>query len=270
MAYISSRASGDRGLEMDAARMHPSKERSIRGRDGRVVMIPMHGIMATRRLPGESTGPGVPTEAVGRLIDAAAADTTVKTIILQMDSPGGTVEGTVELADKVRAARDIKPVIAQVDSLAASAAYWVASQATEIVATPSGAVGSIGVVAQHKDVSAALEAEGIKVTVLSAGKYKAEGNPYGPMDEDALGYAQSQIDAAYADFVGYVAQGRGVDTKTVEQSYGQGRVLLAKQALAAGMIDRIGTTEETISRFVASSRPSIQRRARAAQAKARI
>lgn len=267
MAYLSRRAVYD--VDKDAERIHPSKERSIRAKDGKVVVVPMFGIMAQRRMPGESTGPGVPTEATGRLIDSAVADPSTKAIILQIDSPGGAVEGTIEFAAKVRAARDIKPVIAQVDSLAASAAYWVASQATEIVSTPSGSVGSIGVRAVHEDVSAALEAEGIKITMLSAGKYKTEGHPFGPLDDDAREYFQNQIDYAYNDFVGDVAKGRGVDKKTVLDSYGQGRVLLAKQALAAGMIDRIATTEETISRFVAN-RTSIQRRARAARAKSRI
>lgn len=248
--------------------MHPSRERSVRNKDGSVAIITLHGVMAQRRLPGDSTGGGADTEKVGRAIDKAAADSAVKAIILHVDSPGGSVAGAGELAAKVRAARDIKPIIAQVDSQAASAAYWVASQATEVVATPGGSVGSIGVVALHEDVSAMLEAQGVRPTLISAGKYKTEGNPFAPLDDEALSHFQSIVDDAYGDFVAAVAAGRGTTIKTVEASYGQGRVLLAKKALAAGMVDRIATYDQTLARFRAPQLPT-QRRARAARAIAR-
>jgi signal peptide peptidase SppA len=224
--------------------------------------------MAQRRLPGASTGRGADTEKVGRAIDKAAADSGTKAIILHVDSPGGSVAGTAELAAKVRAARDRKPVIAQVDSQAASAAYWVASQATEVVSTPGGSVGSIGVVALHEDISAMLEAEGVRPTLISAGKYKVEGHPFAPLEDEAREHFQSVVDDSYRDFVGAVASGRGVTTKVVESKYGQGRVLFAQRALTAGMVDRIATFDQTLARFRAPQ-PSIQRRARAAQAIAR-
>ncbi|KKK50600.1 hypothetical protein LCGC14_3123420, partial [marine sediment metagenome] len=162
LAYLEARAIGgdSAGGGESAQKLHPSRERSLRNRDGAVAVIALHGIMAQRRMPGASTG-GTSTEAVGRDVGKAAADLSIKTIILDIDSPGGSVAGTRELAARVRDARDIKPVIAQVDSIAASAAYWVASQATELVSTPGGAVGSIGVIAVHEDIEGRLEQRGI-------------------------------------------------------------------------------------------------------------
>jgi signal peptide peptidase SppA len=269
LSLLLSRASGT-APDKQASKLHPSRERSVARAEGKVVLIPMFGIMGQRRLPGESTGPGVQTELVGRIIDDKASDSRVKAIILQIDSPGGTVEGTPELAAKVAAASKRKPVIAQVDSLAASAAYWVATQASEVVVTPGGQVGSIGVRMMHQDISGQLEQEGVKIEQMSAGKYKTEGHPFGPLDDDARAHFQDQIDDAYRDFVGAVASGRSVSTGTVEENYGQGRVLLAKQALKAGMVDRIATLDQTLARFIAPQTVTThQRRARAAQAIAR-
>jgi signal peptide peptidase SppA len=269
LAYLEIRIDADdTNGDPGAGRIHPSRERAVRDRDGAVAVVTLHGIMAQRRLPGASTGGGADSEKVGRAIDKAAADTATKAIILHIDSPGGSVAGTAELAGKVGEAAARKPVIAQVDSEAASAAYWVASQATEIVSTPGGLVGSIGVVSLHEDISAMLEQEGVKTTLISAGKYKVEGNPFAPLDDEARAHFQSIVDGIYGDFVAAVAAGRGVTAKTVEASYGQGRVLPAKRALAAGMIDRIATFDQTMARFRAPQQ-SIQRRARAAAARAR-
>lgn len=268
LAFLTDRAAFDKDEGESAKRMRQSDERTVRQQGGSVAVIALHGIMAQRRLPGASTGGGASTEAVGRAIDKAATDSSVKAIILDIDSPGGSVAGTRELAAKVHGARGLKPVIAQVDSIAASAAYWVAAQATEVVSTPGGSVGSIGVIAVHEDISALLEKRGVRQTIISAGKYKAEGNPLGPLSEEAIAHFQGRVDEAYLDFLGGVSIGRGVSIKAVESGYGQGRMLGAAKALGAGMIDRIATLDETLARFVAPQ-PSTQRRARAARAIAR-
>lgn len=268
LAYLELRSLG--APEESAEKIHPSRERSIRNAPGGVAVVALHGVMAQRRLPGASTGGGVSSEQVGREIDRAAADPNVKAIILHVDSPGGSVAGTRELASRVSAARAVKPVIAQIDSLAASAAYWVASQATEVVSTPGGVAGSIGVIAVHEDISGMLEQRGVKNTIVSAGKYKAEGHPFGPLDDEARAHFQERVDASYRDFLSAVASGRGTTTKLVEANYGQGRVLGASQALGAGMIDRIETFDETLARFSGQAPLTKQRRAQSALARARI
>ncbi len=134
------------------------------------------------------------------------------------------------------------------NALAASAAYWLAASCDEIVSTPSGQVGSIGIITAHLDTSKADDAEGVTKTVISAGKYKAEGN--GPLTEDARAAIQARVDEAYGVMVSDIARGRGVKAAEVQNGFGEGRVVSAQQAKDLGMIDRIATMDETVSRLV--------------------
>jgi len=169
-------------------------------------------------------------------------------VVLDVDSPGGAVNGVEELADEMLRARGQKPVVAVANTLAASAAYWIATAADEVVVTPSGEVGSIGVFAVHEDFSAALEAAGIRVSLVSAGKYKMEGNPYEPLGDEGRAALQERVDDYYGMFVGAVARGRGVAAKDVREGFGQGRLVGARQAVELGMADRVATLDETLDR----------------------
>ena len=142
----------------------------------------------------------------------------------------------------VAAAASRKTVVAHVNNLAASAAYWVASQASRIVAVPSADVGSIGVFSIHTDYSRMLDQAGIKATIVRStdAPYKAEGNPWEPLSDDARAYAQQRIDQSHADFVRAVAKGRGTTQANVRESYGKGRVVDARKAADLGMIDGVG------------------------------
>jgi ClpP class serine protease len=155
--------------------------------------------------------------------------------------------------------------------MAASAAYWVASQASEIVATPGGDVGSIGVYSMHQDISQALAAEGVTTTLVHAGEFKIEGNPFSPLEAVAREHLQARVDQAYGQFVLAVASGRGVKPAEVEADYGRGRLVGAREALAAGMIDRIETFDATLARYARpASGVDYSRRAKAAAAKAAV
>lgn len=196
------------------------------------------------------SGPGgTSTERVGRSFDAAIADPAVKAVVLNIDSPGGSVFGVQALGDKIRAGRDKKPVVAQVNSMAASAAYWLAAQAGEIVVTPGGQVGSIGVYSMHQDVSGAMEQAGVKFSFVSAGKYKVEGNPYEPLATEARSAVQRVVDSYYADFLGAVAKGRGVKVSDVRNGFGEGRMVRENDAVGLGMADSVATLEQTLDRL---------------------
>lgn len=229
---------------------------------GAVAVIPVYGVISPRAsLLTESSG-GTSAQAVGHAIDQATADPSVASIVLEFDSPGGNVTGVTELAAKIRRATATKPVVAHVNAMAASAGYWLASQATEVVSTPSGLVGSIGVYTEHMDVSRSLEAAGVTPTIISAGEFKVEGNPYAPLSDEARAAMQRMVDEVYGSFVADVARGRGVSPAVVRSDYGRGRVVSAKEALRAGMVDRIATLEETIAQ-VAGRSPSRAARANA-------
>ncbi|HUS81706.1 MAG TPA: signal peptide peptidase SppA [Dehalococcoidia bacterium] len=224
-------------------------------RQGSVAVLPLYGVLRQRgptltdRL---FEGGGTSTDAFAAAFRRMMEDSTVSALVIDIDSPGGSVFGTPELADEILKARGTKPIIAVANSLAASAAYWIASATDEIVATPSSMVGSIGVYTVHMDFSKMDERVGVKFTYVSAGKYKVEGNEDEPLGEEARAAIQEQIDEYYSSFVSAVAKGRGVPVSTVRSGYGEGRILTAKQALKLGMIDRIGTLDATLARFGAS------------------
>jgi len=216
---------------------------------GAVAVIPIRGVIAHRISGMEDTSGGTSCERIASQIDRVVAE-GIGTIVYDVDSPGGTVPGIQELAAKMFALRGQVKQIAQVNSLAASAAYWLAAQCDERVCMPSGSAGSIGVYTAHEDLSKALEQEGISVELISAGKYKVEGSPFGPLTAEARAIKQAGVDAAYAQFTADVARGLGVAPKDIRHGYGEGRVLGAKDAKAAGLIDRIATMDETLGRLV--------------------
>lgn len=223
-----------------------------------IAVIGIRGVIAQHaRQVDDISGPGgTSTERVSLSLRASLDDPAVKAIVFDVDSPGGNTHGVQELAAEIFAARGRKPIIAQVNSTAASAAYWLASQADEIVVTPGGEVGSIGVYGVHKDVSAAAEKQGLKVTFISAGPYKVEGNPFEPLSPEAQAYGQTLVDATYDAFIADVARGRGVKAAVVRGGYGQGRAVLAKDAVREGMADKVATMDETLRRVARMKSPA--------------
>jgi signal peptide peptidase SppA len=179
-----------------------------------------------------------------------------KAIVLDVDSPGGSVDGVPEFADEIYDARSKKPVIAVCNSMACSAAYWLASAASEVVCTPSGQCGSIGVYMMHLDESESLKQQGIKITVIKAGKYKAEGNSTEPLSDDARAAAQTSVDAFYSMFVRSVARNRGTSQTAVREGYGQGRSLMAAQAAGQDLVDRVGTFDDILRETLSGAVPS--------------
>ena len=225
-----------------------AKHRHRRAGAGAIAVLNLFGVIAQRmNMIMESSG-GTSTELFAAAFRQAVDDPKVGAIILNVDSPGGNVAGVDELAREIFNARGEKPIIAVANSLAASAAYWIASAADELVVTPSSQVGSIGVIALHENVSGALEQMGVEVTLISAGKFKTEGNPFGPLDDEAVAAIQESVDDYYDQFVEAVARHRGVRPGAVRNGFAQGRSVSAKRAVDFGMADRVATFDETLAR----------------------
>jgi signal peptide peptidase SppA len=213
-------------------------------------VLPIHGVIGQKFGMEQFIFGGCSTDVLGQQLQQALASRQVDAVVLDIDSPGGTVAGVQELADQIHAARDQKPIISVANSVACSAAYWLGSQASSFTCTPGGEVGSIGVFAVHEDHSRRLADSGVKVTIIksSGSPYKAEGNPYEPLDSSAEAHLQQQVDESYAKFVNAVARGRSARRATVmSDAWGQGRSLMASRAKAAGMVDSIATLTETLS-----------------------
>src|SRR5574343_220095 len=249
LEIVDRRVAGERlsAEEISASIEAARRARTAAPAPGNVAVIPVFGVLAHRMHLFENVSQsGTSTEAVGIALRSALDDPSVGSIVLDVDSPGGSVFGVQELADLVAAAAQRKPVTAVANSMAASAAYWTASQAGELVVTPGGQVGSIGVLAPHDDVSKAAETQGRKRTHVPAGRDKAEGTAFEPLGDEARAYLQSQVDAYYAAFVKAVARGRRTSQTAVREGFGEGRMVNAEAAVAAGMADRVATLDEVV------------------------
>jgi signal peptide peptidase SppA len=236
------------------------RQSSVSNSGGGIAVLPLYGIVTQRgNMLDDVSGPGTAsTQQFSNLLRAALQDETVSQILIDIDSPGGSVYGVAELADEIVSARAQKPVVAIANSLAASAAYWIGCSASEFYVTPGGEVGSIGVWQAHQDYSKAMDEAGVKTTLISAGKFKVEGNPYAPLDEEAQGFMQSRVDDYYAAFTKAVAKGRGVPISQVRDGMGQGRVLGADAALASSMVDGIATFEDVVKKMRRDARAQIK------------
>jgi signal peptide peptidase SppA len=233
------------------------------GRQGGIAVIPIYGAIVQRASQINICDGGTSTQQVSAQLREALSDDSVSQILLDIDSPGGSVFGVSELADEIRAARNQKPVVAIANSMAASAAYWLGCSAGEFYMTPGGQVGSIGVWTAHEDYSKALEEAGINVTLISAGKYKTEGNPYGPLDAEALAFAQKGVDDYYGMFTRAVAKGRNVPIEQVRSGMGQGRVLGADDAMAEKMVDGVKPFGQVVKDMQRANQAPAQRRSSA-------
>ena len=218
-----------------------------------IAVLPLYGVVTQRgNMVDDISGPGsTSTQQFTSALRQVLADDTVGQILIDIDSPGGSVYGVAELASEIVKARAQKPVVAVANSLAASAAYWIGCAASEFYVTPGGEVGSIGVWQAHFDYSKALEEEGVKTTLVSAGKFKVEGNPYVPLDPEAQAFMQSRVDDYYNAFIQAVAVGRGVSVDDVRNGMGEGRVLGADAALAQRMVDGIASFDDVLARMQA-------------------
>lgn len=221
-----------------------------------VAVVPLRGVIAPRMNMLSHISGGTSFEQATSDLNVALDDPRVRTIVLDVDSPGGSANGASEFARTVLAARARKPVIAHANYKMTSAAYWVAACATEVVAAPSAMLGGIGVYTIHDDLSAALEKAGVKRTVIAAGKYKAEGVGGGALTEEGTGRVKGLVESHYARFTTDVAHGRRVTPEAVRDGFGEGAVVDADNALALGMIDRIATFDETLARFAAPTLPA--------------
>ena len=215
-----------------------------------VAVLPLFGSIFPRANMLTDMSGATSAERFSNQFSALLKDPEVNAIILDVDSPGGSVEGIEELSQKIYDARGQKPIIAVADHLMASAAYHIGSAADEIVASPSSELGSIGVFAVHEDYSVALQNEGVKISLISEGKYKTEGNPYEPLGDEAKAAIQKMVAEYYDAFVSSVARNRGVNAAIVRNGFGEGRVVSAQEAVKLGMADSIGTLEQTIERFL--------------------
>ncbi|GAB1480248.1 S49 family peptidase [Paracoccaceae bacterium] len=193
-------------------------------------------------------------EGIAAQLQAALADPAIRGIALDIDSFGGEVAGAFDLADRLRAARQVKPVHAFVADHALSAAYALASQADRIILPRTGAVGSIGVVAMHSDMSGALDQKGIAVTLIHAGARKVDANPYQPLPEAVRDRIAGELEDLRQLFAETVAEGRGRRLDTLRALGTEAAVFRGEAAVFAGLADEVADPVTAFRAFAAAPR----------------
>lgn len=235
---------------IDQPESEAAETRPLRAPRGKVGVIPIFGPVEQRWSAALSKLGGTAVEEVSVALDAMLRDGSIEAIVLHVDSPGGSAYGVEELSDKIFAARQQKKLYTSFDSLGASAAYWIGSAAETVTATPGADVGSVGVFAVHVDETAAIEGEGLKITMVKAAKYKAEFAPWQALTAEAQEHLQASVNLTYDKFVLALKRNRGVPLSQVKERFGEGRVVDAADAKSRGMIDRVISFENLMARLL--------------------
>lgn len=184
------------------------------------------------------------TEAFAGLMGDLAANADVSAVLLRMDSPGGFAKGIPAAAEAVRQLATTKPVYAFTEGTMASAAYYIASQATKVFAASGSRVGSVGTRAVLYDVSKMFDDAGVKPVILDTGRFKSAGHPGTEITAEHREYFQQFVDAVQEPFTNAVRRGRGIADMSEVLT---GKIFLASQAARLGLIDAIQTFDQTIA-----------------------
>jgi signal peptide peptidase SppA len=213
-----------------------------------VAVLNIVGVIAKRMDLFMRISGGASSERLQQELQAALNDPTAHSILLYIDSPGGDVDGTQTLANAIYNARDQKPVVTLADGVLASAAYWIGAAASSVyLATGTTLVGSIGVIARHKDVSEAEKRSGVKTTEVSAGKYKTISSQFGPLTAEGRQSIQQTLDSMYSVFINDIAKFRNQDPETVLSEMADGQIFVGQEAIDAGLADGFASVEELIT-----------------------
>ncbi len=173
------------------------------------------------------------------LLANIAEDTSVRALIVHLDSPGGTVVGGEDLYRSLRVVGEQKPVVTVMGTVAASAAYMTAVAGDRVFAREGTITGSIGVLFQTADITALLDKLGIKPEALKSGPLKAVPSPTEPLTEEARAATQALVLDLFEFFIDLVTERRPLDRAQVLQ-LADGRVYTGRQAVANGLVDAIG------------------------------
>lgn len=218
-----------------------------------VAVIPVQGTLVNRGAWIGARSGMTSYEGLQAQLRDAVADPEVRSIMLDIDSPGGEAGGMFDMASAVRNARTHKRVVAVVNDMAASAAYGIASAADEIVVSPTSVSGSIGVVMMHLDRSIEMQMKGIRPTFIYAGAHKVDGHPFGPLPADVRADLQAAVETYYSRFVEAVGEGRGQRLSAEQARATEARTYIGAEAVRLGLADRVGSFHEVHTELTAAN-----------------
>ena len=191
---------------------------------------------------------GVITESedIVRQIKKYREDSSIKGIVLRIDSPGGAVGPSQEIYREVLKTTEGKKVVAAMGGLAASGGYYIACAANKVFANPGTITGSIGVIMAFSNFEELMKKLGLKTTVIKSGKFKDVGSPVRELTEEERKILQNVSDDIHGQFIEAVAKGRNLKIESVKE-LADGRIFSGRQAKESGLIDELGTLEDAIS-----------------------
>ncbi len=222
-----------------------SNTRSVLIRDGTAI-IPLYGPITARSDLFSFFLGGTSLSDLAKDFQTALDDDQVKAILFDVDSPGGVALGPSEMADAIFKARGKKPIWSYVGRNCSSAAYWIASATEKIIANPSALLGSIGVVTTIP-VQEQPDSEGYKnIEIVSS---NAKQKRPDPRTEEGMAEIKRELNDLEAQFIEAIAKYRNVSLSAVKNDFGQGGVLIGKNAIDCGMADSLGSYEEVIAKL---------------------
>lgn len=193
-------------------------------------------------------GTGAISGVVMEDLRAAAADPTVKAIVLRVDSPGGSVTGSAQIYEVVREME--KPVVVSMAGLAASGGYYVSAPADYIFARPDTTTGSIGVIMTLFNAQELLDELGVDIIAIASGPNKTLGSFWETITPEQELIFAAILDEAYDDFVQVIVDGRNLEPSAVRE-LADGRIYTGRQALALGLVDELGNFQDAIDKAAA-------------------
>jgi len=224
-----------------------------------VALINLHGPIMNRSGDNMMLSGSTDPQAFARVVRAAADNPDIGRIVISVDSPGGTVAGTRAAGDAVAYARSKKDVVAVADELAASAAYWIACQATTLVATPGAVLGSISVIMAMKDTSGKEAKDGIQTHVLRSGPLKALGQPGEVITDETLAHYAETMNTFHEQFVQAVASGLQITSEQASK-LATGQTWIGQGAVDAGVAHRVGTLQGALlGEYSSQAAPALAR-----------
>ncbi len=213
---------------------------------GKIAVIPVKGSIEAEK---SSFVTELSSSEIAEKVQQAADDPSIAAILLDIDSPGGSIVATKQIVAAVQEAKKSKKVVAWIGDLGASGAYYVAAASDYVVADADSLTGSIGVISIVANIEELLKKYGVKVRVLKEGENKAMGSMFEEMDAEQLEIMQEILSSAFKHFKGDIIKFRGERLNRAEfERLSDGRILSGEQALAAGLIDGLGTKQDAIAK----------------------
>jgi len=214
----------------------------------KVVQIDLEGVITGGSESSVLSSAGMDVDGVKRALEQAREDSTVKAIVLRVNSPGGEVTASDELYRAIKQTAKSKPVVVYMDAIAASGGYYLSCGASYVIANETTLTGSIGVIMETLNYSDAFGKLGLSMEVFKSGAFKDTLSGSRPMRDDEKAYVQSLVMQMYDKFVGIVSEARQIPKDTLKTTLADGRVFTGEEALKDKLVDQLGYIEDAYTK----------------------